>query len=156
MTNSADPDQLAFSKANWSGSTLFCKGRIYPGSAGQGLINKLIWIILKHDIIQTLADWHEVMFVTLLIINSLNATESAISIFLFLDSKRSLQNFFSLLCSHVLTLLLLNTTCPVLANSVEPDQLASEEANWSGSTLFVNKYVNCYQKPDQVIRLVGN
>ena len=28
-----------------------------------------------------------------------------------------------------LTLLLLNTTFPVLANSVDPDQLASEEAN---------------------------
>ena len=28
----------------------------------------------------------------------------------------------------VLTLLLLNTTCPVLANSVDPNQLASEEA----------------------------
>ena len=28
-----------------------------------------------------------------------------------------------------LTLLLLDTTCPVLANSVDPDQLASEEAN---------------------------
>ena len=27
------------------------------------------------------------------------------------------------------TLLLLNMTCPVLANSVDPDQLASEEAN---------------------------
>ena len=36
-----------------------------------------------------------------------------------------------------LTLLLLNTPCPVLANSVDPDQLASEEANWSGSALFV-------------------
>ena len=45
-----------------------------------------------------------------------------------------------------LTLLLLNTTCPVLANSVDPDQLASEEANWSGSALFVIKYVNFYQK----------
>ena len=43
-------------------------------------------------------------------------------------------------------LLLLNTTCPVLANSVDPDQLASEEANWSGSALFVIKYVNFYQK----------
>ena len=31
--------------------------------------------------------------------------------------------------SFILTLLLLNTTCPVLANSVDPDQLASEEAN---------------------------
>ena len=28
-----------------------------------------------------------------------------------------------------LTLFLLNMTCPVLANSVDPDQLASEEAN---------------------------
>ena len=47
----------------------------------------------------------------------------------------------------VLTLLLLYMTCPVLANSVDPDQLASEEANWSGSALFVIKYVNFYQKP---------
>ena len=46
-----------------------------------------------------------------------------------------------------LTLLLLNTTCLVLTNSVDPDQLASEEANWSGSALFVIKYVNFYQKP---------
>ena len=38
-------------------------------------------------------------------------------------------------------------TCPVLANDVEPDQLASEEANWSGSALFVTNYVNFYQKP---------
>ena len=37
-------------------------------------------------------------------------------------------------------------TCPVLANSVDPDQLASEEAKWSGSALFVIKYVNFYQK----------
>ena len=46
-----------------------------------------------------------------------------------------------------LTLLLLNTTCPVLANNVYPDQLASKEANWSGSALFVIKYpyVNFYQ-----------
>ena len=47
---------------------------------------------------------------------------------------------------HILTLLLLNMTCPVLANSVGPGQLASE-ANWSGSALFVIKYVNFYQKP---------
>ena len=39
-----------------------------------------------------------------------------------------------------LTLLLLSTTCPILANSVDPDQLAS------GSALFVIKYVNFYQK----------
>ena len=46
-----------------------------------------------------------------------------------------------------LTLLLLNATCPDLVNSVDPDQLASEEANWSGSALFVIEYVNFYQKP---------
>ena len=46
-----------------------------------------------------------------------------------------------------LTLLLLNTTCPVLANSVDPDQLASEETNWSRSALFIIKYVNFYKKP---------
>ena len=45
-----------------------------------------------------------------------------------------------------LTLLLLITSCPVLANSVDPDQLASEEANWSESALFVIKYMNFYQK----------
>ena len=28
MTNSADPDQLASSEANWSGSTLFANGYI--------------------------------------------------------------------------------------------------------------------------------
>ena len=48
--------------------------------------------------------------------------------------------------STSLTFLLLNKTCPVLANSVDPDQLASEEANWSRSALFVIKYVNFYQK----------
>ena len=37
-------------------------------------------------------------------------------------------------------------TCPVFANSVDPDQLASEEANWSGSALFVIKYMNFSQK----------
>ena len=37
MTNSADPDQFASSEANWSGSTVFFKDRIYPGSAGLGL-----------------------------------------------------------------------------------------------------------------------
>ena len=47
----------------------------------------------------------------------------------------------------MLTLLLLNTTCPVLANSVDPDQLASEEDNWSGSALFAIKYVNIKQQP---------
>ena len=32
-------------------------------------------------------------------------------------------------------------------HSVDPDESASEEANWSGSALFVIKYVNLYQQP---------
>ena len=47
----------------------------------------------------------------------------------------------------LLILLLLSMACPVLANSVDPDQWASEESNWSESALFVIKYVNFYQKP---------
>ena len=35
---------------------------------------------------------------------------------------------------------------PTFANSVDPDQLASEEANWSGSALFAIRYVNLYQQ----------
>ena len=37
--------------------------------------------------------------------------------------------FFTMKYPSCLTLLLLNTTCSVLANSVDPDQLASSEAN---------------------------
>ena len=33
------------------------------------------------------------------------------------------------------------------ANSVDPDQLASEEANWSSSALFAIQYLNLYQQP---------
>ena len=40
-----------------------------------------------------------------------------------------------------LTLVLLNPDIPCFANNVDPDQLASEEANWSGSSLFAIKYV---------------
>ena len=40
MTNSTDPDQLASSEANWSGSTLL-EGRAYLGLAGPGLKIKL-------------------------------------------------------------------------------------------------------------------
>ena len=31
--------------------------------------------------------------------------------------------------------------------TVDPDQLASEEANWFGSALFAIQYVNSYQQP---------
>ena len=37
MANSADPDQLASSEANWSESRLFSMAVLYVGSAGQGL-----------------------------------------------------------------------------------------------------------------------
>ena len=36
MTNSADPDQLASSEANWSGSTLFAKAGLIPDQQDQG------------------------------------------------------------------------------------------------------------------------
>ena len=42
--------------------------------------------------------------------------------------------------------------CQVFANSVDPDKLASKEVNWSGSALFVIKYVNLYQ---QLSNLIG-
>ena len=35
-----------------------------------------------------------------------------------------------------------NRIYPAFANSVDPVQLASEEANWSGSALFAIKYLN--------------
>ena len=34
-----------------------------------------------------------------------------------------------------------------MAYSIDPDQLASSEASWSGSAVFVIKYVNLCQKP---------
>ena len=59
---------------------------------------------------------------------------------------------FNLGCScrsagPLLTPVLLNPDIPAaFANSVDPDQLASEEANWSGSALFAIKYMNTYQQ----------
>ena len=46
MTNSVDPDQLAFEEANWSGSTVW-EGSAYPGPAVQG-------VIFSNDILQGL------------------------------------------------------------------------------------------------------
>ena len=43
---------------------------------------------------------------------------------------------------YMLTLILLNPDISCFANSVDPDQLASEEANWSGSALFAIEYAN--------------
>ena len=42
--------------------------------------------------------------------------------------------------------------CPAFANSVDPDQLASEEANWSGSALFAIMWIYI-NNLDQVIWL---
>ena len=36
---------------------------------------------------------------------------------------------------------------PAFANNVDPDQSASEEANQSGSALFVIQYMNLCQEP---------
>ena len=36
MTNSADPDQLASTEANWSGSTLFAKAGYIQGQQDKG------------------------------------------------------------------------------------------------------------------------
>ena len=46
--------------------------------------------------------------------------------------------------SIILTPVLLNRIYPAFANSIDPDQLASEEANWSGSALFAFKHVNLF------------
>ena len=56
----------------------------------------------------------------------------------------------SFLCSCSLTLVLLNPDIHIFnafANGVHPDQLPSEEVNWSGSALFVIQCVNLYQQP---------
>ena len=47
---------------------------------------------------------------------------------------------------RLLTLSCWTRIYPTFANSVDPVQLASEEANWSGSALFAIKYVNLYQQ----------
>ena len=47
------------------------------------------------------------------------------------------------LCSCFLTLVLLNPDMLDFVNSVDP----SEEANWSGSALFIIQYLNLYQQP---------
>ena len=45
---------------------------------------------------------------------------------------------------ELLSLVLLNLH-PAFTNSADPDQLASEEANWSGSALFAINYMNLSQ-----------
>ena len=45
-----------------------------------------------------------------------------------------------------LALNLLSPDIPCFVNSVDPDQSASEEANWSESALFAIWYLNLYQQ----------
>ena len=45
----------------------------------------------------------------------------------------------------ILIVVLLVSDMSCICNSVDPDQLASEEANWSGSALFAIQIVNLYQ-----------
>ena len=47
---------------------------------------------------------------------------------------------------YMLTLVLLNQDRHCLDNSVDPDQMASEEAIWSGSTLFFIQFMNWHNK----------
>ena len=60
--------------------------------------------------------------------------------------KKELFVLVHLLCPLFLTLVLWTWIYPDFANIVDPDQLASEESNWSGSTLFAIKYVILYQQ----------
>ena len=57
--------------------------------------------------------------------------------------KKNLEKVVQVLTAwttlFILTLVLLNPDVPCFANSEDPDQLASEEANWSGSALFAIK-----------------
>ena len=45
---------------------------------------------------------------------------------------------------------------PVFANSADPNQWASEEANWSGSALFIISIWICWNNLDQEIWLAEN
>ena len=65
------------------------------------------------------------------------------------DKQSNLSDFF-----YLLSFVLLNTNIPCFANSVNPDQLASSEANWSGSALFVIQLVNLY-KHSGSIHMIG-
>ena len=63
MANSADPDQLASSEANWSGSTLFAKAGYIQVQQDKGKETKHKIIIMKshtlfYIFITHLSHWH--------------------------------------------------------------------------------------------------
>ena len=72
------------------------------------------------------------------------------SLFIILHSIWTRVNICT--CKIDFTLLLLNTTCPILANSVDPDQLASD---LDMHCLSLNKWISI-KKSDQVIWLAGS
>ena len=57
-----------------------------------------------------------------------------------MQSKLFWLPFWKRICSKPLSCWI--RVYPAFANSEDPDQFASEEANWSGSALFAIKYVN--------------
>ena len=104
------------------------------------LCNKFI---TKHNVLNLHVPRHQDdISDTVKLLNKTYQCQSKLSFVLFLISLFFVCNI------HVVlkTLLLLNTACPILRNGVDPDQVASEEANWSESALLVIKYVNFYQK----------
>ena len=51
MANSADPDQLASSEANWSGSTLFAKAGYIRVQQDKGYNNTLNWEVIEAEVL---------------------------------------------------------------------------------------------------------
>ena len=67
--------------------------------------------------------------------------------FLFLLARKDFLEVQTLFNVRFLNLVLLGLNIPHLsfANSADSDQLASSEANWSGSALFMIQYVNLHK-----------
>ena len=171
MTNSADPDQLASSEANWS-DLHFCKGRGYTGSAGPGLS------ALSYHTCHKISTSCFYYLLTCLKCFSMSGKQcrpwsdrfcgiwSGSTLFerpvcpytyFFLLKVAQAGLLFYYYCTRqiFLTLVLLNPDIPAF-NRVDPDQLASEEANWSGSTLFATQYWIYINNLDQGIWLADN
>ena len=75
-------------------------------------------------------------------------------LFSHINKKKYLRMLSTAMLHGPLTLVLLNPDMCCFANSVDPDQLASEEANWSGSALFKKLSLSMWiyiNNQDQVI-----
>ena len=62
-----------------------------------------------------------------------------VDLFVYISAQSTMFSTVYFINVSKLTCILLFTTTPTFENCVDPDQLASEEANWSGSALFVIK-----------------